>query len=63
MSTNGDVVLGEMQLRAMLDSQPDSVGLAGAVEAALGTAWDVALEAFRMGGAGAEVTWLTQRVG
>ena len=45
MSTNGDVVLGEMQLRAMLDSQPDSVGLAGAVEAALGTAWDVALEA------------------
>ncbi|GAB05669.1 DUF3145 family protein [Gordonia amarae] len=63
MSANGDVVLGEMQLRSLLDSQPDSAGLAGAIEAALGTAWDIALEPFRMGGAGAEVTWLTQRVG
>ena len=52
-----------MQLRTLLDSQPDGSGLAGAIEAALGTAWDVALEPYRIGGAGAEVTWLTQRVG
>lgn len=62
-SANGDVILGEMQLRALLDSQPDSVGLAGEIESALGTAWDEALEPYRLGGAGAEVTWLQQRVG
>ena len=62
-SANGDVILGEMQLRTMIDAQPDSVGLAGELEAALGTAWDEALEAYRMGGVGAEVTWLRQRVG
>ncbi|MCK0437893.1 DUF3145 domain-containing protein [Gordonia alkaliphila] len=62
-SANGDVILGEMQLRAMLDAQPDSFGLAGELESALGTAWDEALEPYRMGGVGAEVTWLRQRVG
>lgn len=62
-SANGDVMLGEMQLRSLLDAQPDSVGLAAEVESALGTAWDDALEPFRMNGAGAEVTWLQQRVG
>ncbi|MGV9827316.1 MULTISPECIES: DUF3145 domain-containing protein [unclassified Gordonia (in: high G+C Gram-positive bacteria)] len=62
-SANGDVVIGEMQLRSMIAAQPDSVGLAGELEAALGTAWDTALERYRMGGAGAEVTWLAQRTG
>ncbi|WP_454175317.1 DUF3145 domain-containing protein [Gordonia sputi] len=62
-SANGDVIIGEMQLRSLIEAQPDSAGLAGELEAALGTAWDDALEAYRMGGAGAEVTWLTQRVG
>ncbi|MFT3715557.1 MAG: DUF3145 domain-containing protein [Gordonia sp. (in: high G+C Gram-positive bacteria)] len=60
---NGDVILSEMRLRALLDSQPDSFGLAGEIESALGTAWDEALEPYRMGGVGAEVTWLHQRVG
>lgn len=59
---NGDVILGEMQLRAMLDAQSGSFGLAGELESALGTAWDEALENYRMGGVGAEVTWLRQRV-
>ncbi len=63
MSANGDVMVGEQQLRALMDSQPDSVGLAGLLDAALGSAWDDALEPFRMGGAGAEITWLHQRVG
>ncbi|MFT4086511.1 MAG: DUF3145 domain-containing protein [Gordonia sp. (in: high G+C Gram-positive bacteria)] len=63
IGANGDVILGEMQLRAMMDAQPDSLDLAGELDAALGTAWDDALETYRCGGAGAEVTWLTQRVG
>ncbi|MCF8589384.1 DUF3145 domain-containing protein [Gordonia liuliyuniae] len=60
---NGDVIIGEMQLRAMMDNQPDSAGLAAELDTVLGTAWDDALENYRMGGAGAEVTWLHQRVG
>jgi hypothetical protein len=63
MSANGDVMLGEMQLRALLDNHADGAGLGGALDAALGTAWDEALEPYRMGGVGAEVTWLRQRVG
>ncbi|MGB3697017.1 MAG: DUF3145 domain-containing protein [Gordonia sp. (in: high G+C Gram-positive bacteria)] len=62
-SANGDVIVGEMQLRALLDAQPDTIGLAGAIDAVLGTAWDESLEAYRMGGIGAEATWLRQRVG
>jgi len=60
---NGDVLLSEMRLRAMMSAQPDSLGLASELDAALGTAWDDALEPYRMGGVGAEVTWLRQRVG
>jgi hypothetical protein len=63
MSANGDVIVGEMQLRALIESHTDGMELAGALDAALGTAWDEALESFRMGGDGAEVTWLHQRVG
>jgi len=63
MSANGDVMVGEMQLRSMIDAAPDAIGLAGRLDAALGTAWDEALEPYRLGGAGAEVTWLHQRVG
>lgn len=63
MSANGDVIVGELQLRSLMASHADGMELAGALDAALGTAWDEALESFRMGGAGAEVTWLHQRVG
>jgi hypothetical protein len=63
MSANGDVIIAEMQLRALMESHTNGAELAGALDAALGTAWDEALEAFRMGGDGAEVTWLHQRVG
>ncbi|MFP3468304.1 DUF3145 family protein, partial [Leifsonia sp. SIMBA_070] len=53
MSANGDVIVGELQLRALMASHADGMELAGALDAALGTAWDEALEPFRMGGAGA----------
>ncbi|MFT3661878.1 MAG: DUF3145 domain-containing protein [Gordonia sp. (in: high G+C Gram-positive bacteria)] len=60
-SANGDVILGEMQLRAMMDAQRGGTDLADRLETALGSAWDEALEIYRMGGADAEVTWLRQR--
>ena len=60
-SANGDVVISEMRLRALLDGGHE--GFAAAVERELGTAWDEALEAYRSGGEGAEVTWLRRDVG
>ncbi|MGO4202023.1 DUF3145 domain-containing protein [Rhodococcus sp. TAF43] len=60
-SANGDVVVGEMRLRALLAKGAD--GFAAAVEHALGTPWDEVLEPYRSGGEGAEVTWLRRDVG
>ncbi|WP_137723715.1 DUF3145 domain-containing protein [Prescottella subtropica] len=59
-SANGDVVVGEMRLRALLTRGADSV--AAALEHTLGTAWDDALEPLRCGGDTA-VTWLRRDVG
>ena len=61
MSANGDVMVGEMRLRAMMDAGADT--LAVELDTVLGTAWDEALESFRRGGDGAEVSWLTRGVG
>lgn len=55
----GDVVVGEQRLRAILVGGAD---VGGEIRRALGTAWDEALEPFRFGGAGAEVTWLHRYV-
>lgn len=60
-SANGDVVVGEMRLRTMMAAGADS--LAAELDTALGTAWDDALEPYRGGGDGAEVTWLRREVG
>ncbi|MEV0948388.1 DUF3145 domain-containing protein [Rhodococcus sp. NPDC049939] len=59
-SANGDVILGEMRLRALMQAEGD---IATEIDNALGTAWDEALEPFRSGGEGAEVTWLRRDVG
>ncbi|MEE2033308.1 DUF3145 domain-containing protein [Rhodococcus chondri] len=59
MSANGDIVIGEMRLRAMLAS----VDVASEIHRALGTAWDDELEIYRSGDEGAEVTWLRRDVG
>jgi hypothetical protein len=61
MSANGDVMIGEMRLRSMMDAGADA--LAAELDSALGTAWDEALEACRDGGDGAEVSWLSRGVG
>ena len=62
-SANGDVVVGEMMLRTLMDAHADGADLAERLDTALGTAWDEALEDYRMGAAGAEITLLSRRVG
>lgn len=60
-SANGDVVLGEQRLRALLDSGADS--LAAELETALGTAWDNALEDYRGCADAGEIALLGRDVG
>ena len=61
MSANGDIVVGEMRLRALMAAGADT--LLAELDSVLGTAWDDALEAYRDGGHGAEVSWLSRGVG
>ncbi|MFC7450678.1 DUF3145 domain-containing protein [Rhodococcus daqingensis] len=63
MSANGDVIVGEMRLRALMQAHGSTGELASELDTALGTAWDEALEPYRSGGEGAEVTWLRRNVG
>ena len=60
-AANGDVVVGEDRLRALL---ADATGpqLAHGLDALLGSAWDDELEPYREAGEGAAVTWLHQVV-
>jgi hypothetical protein len=75
MSANGDIVVGEDQLRALVATAmlapatgphahlPGSHGpeaFAHQVDQLLGAAWDEALEPFRRAGDGAPVAWLHQ---
>ncbi|NUS44742.1 MAG: DUF3145 domain-containing protein [Mycobacteriaceae bacterium] len=60
-SASGDVVVGEMRLRSILEGRPESV--TAELNFALGTAWDEALEPYRSGSEGAEITWLRRDVG
>jgi hypothetical protein len=61
MSANGDTMVGEMRLRALMAEGPDA--LAAELDTVLGTAWDESLEPYRAGGDGAEVEWLNRGVG
>jgi hypothetical protein len=62
MSASGDVMVGEMRLRALMSEGADM--LAAELDSVLGTAWDEALEPYRSGGdSGAEITWLSRGVG
>lgn len=58
-SANGDVVVGEMKLRSIMNSGGD---IAAEIGRAIGAPWDEELEPFRSSGEGAEVTWLRRRV-
>lgn len=60
MSANGDVMVGEMRLRSMIARGMEN--LAAELDNALGTAWDDALEPYRSGSEGAEITWLRRDV-
>ena len=60
MSANGDLMVGEDRLRALMATARGPEGLAHALDKVLGTAWDAELEPYRYAGDGAPVTWLTQ---
>lgn len=61
-SANGDIVVGEDQLRALAGTARDAESFAHQVAQLLGATWDDALEPFRRAADGAPVTWL-HRVG
>lgn len=56
-SANGDIMIGEDQLRAAMAGRGQ---VRGRLHQLLGTAWDEELEVFRCGGDGAPVTYLHQ---
>ena len=58
VSANGDVVVGEERLRGLLSRAMTAADFAHGIDDILGTAWDVELEPYRLGGAGAPVTLL-----
>ncbi|HZA18051.1 MAG TPA: DUF3145 domain-containing protein [Pseudonocardiaceae bacterium] len=61
-SANGDIVVGEDQLRALAANARSGETFAHLLDQLLGAAWDEALEPFRRAADGAPVTWL-HRVG
>ena len=61
MSVNGDVLVGEDRLRALL-ATATGPQLAQGLDRLLGSAWDDELEPYRTAGDGAPVTWLHQVV-
>lgn len=62
ISANGDVMLGENQLRAMISQAASKEDLAERISAALGSSFDAELEPYRRAADGSAVTWL-HRVG
>ena len=61
MSANGDIMVGEMRLRSLMDAGADT--LVAELDNVLGTASDEALEPYRNGGEVAETVWLGRAVG
>jgi hypothetical protein len=60
MSANGDVLVQEDRLRALIAASADHPTLTHGLERLLGAPWDVELEPYRHAGEGAPVRWLTQ---
>lgn len=59
-SANGDIVVGELQLRALRAECTSVEDLTHMVDTLLGAAWDAELEPYRHAGDGAPVAWLHQ---
>jgi len=59
-SANGDIVVGEDQLRALVAKIRSGEALAHQLDELLAAGWDEALEPYRHAGDGAPVTWLHQ---
>lgn len=57
---NGDVVVGEQQLRALAAAARSAEDYAHRLDNLLGAAWDAELEPYRYAGDGAPMTLLTQ---
>ena len=62
MSANGDVLVQEDRLRALVARCNDLPSLQHGLERMLGAAWDRELEPYRQAGEGAPVRWLNQVV-
>ena len=60
IAANGDMVVGEGRLRALIAETVGRAQLVSGLHALIGTDWDDALEPLRQGGDGAPVTWLRQ---
>jgi hypothetical protein len=58
LASNGDVVIAEGPLRALLGRSRDGVAVAQGLSQLLGDAWDTVLDPLRVGGDGAPVSWL-----
>jgi hypothetical protein len=62
MSANGDVLVQEDRLRALLGEGSDLPSMRHSIERLLGTAWDDELEIYRRSGDGTPVRWLSAAV-
>lgn len=58
LASNGDVVIPEGPLRALLGRARDGAAVAQGLSRLLGDAWDTVLDPLRVGGDGAPVSWL-----
>ena len=59
MSGNGDVLVQEDRLRAVVATAEDLPSLRHAIDRLLGTPWDLELEPYRHAGDGSPVRWLS----
>lgn len=62
MSANGDVLVNEDRLRAVVAAAADLPGLRSAIDRLLGKAWDDELDAYRRAGEGTATPWLSSAV-
>jgi hypothetical protein len=59
MSANGDVLLQEDRIRAVLAEADDGPSIKHALQRLLGSPWDEELEPYRFSGDGTPVRWLS----